>query len=172
MMEKLESERIILRPITVEDTADILRWRNSPHVMEHFIIREPLTEEVHKRWLKEKVAGGETEQFIIVLKENGKGIGSQYYQHIDRNRLSAEFGIFIGEKDEIGKGYGPETLELAIKHARDDMGLKSIELRVIADNDAAYKLYSGRGFKVIPGSTEKKVYDGKETEILHMELKL
>ena len=171
-MERLESERIILRPITAEDTADILRWRNSPHVMEHFIIREPLTEETHRRWLEEKVAKGLSEQFIIVLKENGKAIGTQYYQRIDREKLSAEFGIFIGEKDEMGKGYGPEVLELAIKHARDDMGLKSIELRVIADNEAAYKLYSGYGFKVIPGSTEKKVYDGKETEILHMELGL
>lgn len=171
-MERLESERIILRPITADDTADILRWRNSPHVMDHFIIREPLTEEIHRRWLEEKVAKGLSEQFIIVLKENGKAIGTQYYQRIDREKLSAEFGIFIGEKDEMGKGYGPEVLELAIKHARDDMGLKSIELRVIADNEAAYKLYSGHGFKVIPGSTEKKVYDGKETEILHMELGL
>lgn len=172
MMERLESKRIILRPITVEDTADILRWRNSPHVMEHFIIREPLTEEVHRDWLENKVAKGLSEQFIIIVKDSGKAIGSQYYQRIDREKKSAEFGIFIGEKEETGKGYGPEVLELAIEHARDDMGLKSIELRVIADNEAAYKLYSGHGFKVIPGSTEKKVYDGKETEILHMELKL
>ena len=172
MMDRLESERIILRPITADDTADILRWRNSPHVMEHFIIREPLTEEVHKRWLKEKVAGGEAEQFIIILKENGKAIGTQYYQRIDKNRKSAEFGIFIGEKEEVGKGYGPEVLELAIRHAREDMGLKSIELRVIADNEAAYKLYSGHGFKILPEYTEIKEYNGQEAKILHMELKL
>ena len=171
-MERLESERIILRPITAEDTADILRWRNSPHVMEHFIIREPLTEETHKRWLEEKVAKGLSEQFIIVLKENGKAIGTQYYQRIDRDKLSAEFGIFIGEKAEMGKGYGPEVLELAIKYAREDMGLKTVELRVIADNEAAYKLYTNHGFKIRPELTETKEYNGQEAQILHMELEL
>ena len=172
MMGILESERIYLRPITAEDTADILRWRNSPHVMGHFIIREPLTEEVHRNWLKEQVGKGFVEQFIIIVKESGRAIGSQYFHHIDRKAATAEFGIFIGEEDELGKGYGADVLSLAIRHAREDMMLKTVTLRVLADNEAALRTYTGHGFVNLPQEAEKKVYDGKEETIYHMELVL
>ncbi|MBR6256383.1 MAG: GNAT family N-acetyltransferase [Lachnospiraceae bacterium] len=170
MMDRLESERILLRPITADDTADILRWRNAPHVMEHFIIRTPLTEQQHLNWLKEQVGKGYVEQFIIVVRESGRAIGSQYFHHIDREKKTAEFGIFIGEPDALGKGYGPEVLDLALRHAREKMGLKTVTLRVIADNEVACKLYSGRGFKLIPESTQTREYNGREEKIYHMEL--
>ena len=169
-MDILEGDRIILRPITVEDTEDILRWRNSRHVMEHFIIREPLTEEMHKKWLREQVAAGTVEQYVIVVKESGRGIGSQYFQHINREEHTAEFGIFIGDKDELGKGYGREVLDLSLKHARDDMKLKSVSLRVIDDNDVAYKLYLSRGFKLKTGHTVMFDHEGVNKKILYMEL--
>ena len=150
----------------------IPRWRNAPHVMEHFIIRTPLTEGEHLNWLKDKVGKGFVEQFIIVLKESGRAIGSQYFHHIDRERKTAEFGIFIGETDVLGKGYGTEVLDLALKHARENMGLKTVTLRVIGDNEVAYKLYGSRGFKLIPESTQTREYDGREEKIYHMELVL
>ena len=170
MMDILEGERVILRPISEEDTADILRWRNSRHVMEHFIIREPLTEEMHKKWLREQVAAGHVEQYVIIVKESGHGIGSQYFQRINREDHSAEFGIFIGEKEELGKGYGREVLDLSLRHARDDMKLKRVSLRVLDDNDVAYRLYVSRGFKPKPGSAGTAGHEGINKKIIYMEL--
>ncbi len=166
----LESERIYLRPITEADTPDILRWRNSPHVKEHFILRDPLTGEVHAEWLKNVVGRGLAQQYIIIVKESGRPIGSQYFHHIDREAATAEFGIFIGEKDELGRGYGTEVLKLAIRHAREDMKFKKITLRVLSGNEAALKIYTAQGFVNLPGEAEKKAYDGKEETIYHMEL--
>ena len=170
-MRLLESNRLYLRPVTADDTDDILRWRNADHVMEHFIIRTPLTRQAHEQWLKEQVGKGYVEQYVIIVKENGRGIGSQYFHHIDRERLTAEFGIFIGERDALEKGYGSEVLDLSLKHAREDMGLKSVTLRVIADNEVACKLYQGRGFVLCPELTQTVDHDGKEDKIYHMELK-
>ena len=171
MIKRLESNRLYLRPISADDTADVCRWRNAPHVMEHFIIRTPLTEEVHRQWLSEKVEKGLVEQYIIVVKDGGRAIGSQYFHHIDREKATAEFGIFIGEPDAVGKGYGPEVLDLSLKHAREDMGLKSVSLRVIAGNEVAYRMYTLRGFKIIPELTQIRDYEGREEKIYHMELK-
>ena len=42
-------ERVILRPITAEDTPRIVAWRNDPEVLCHFIYRGPFTEAIHSR---------------------------------------------------------------------------------------------------------------------------
>ena len=119
----------------------------------------------------EKVEKGLVEQYIIVVKDSGRAIGSQYFHHIDRAKATAEFGIFIGEPDAVGKGYGPEVLDLSLKHAREDMGLKSVSLRVIAGNEVAYRMYVLRGFEIIPELTQIRDYEGREEKIYHMELK-
>ena len=69
-MEELKTiigEKVILRPITREDTPRIVRWRNTPSVVKNFIFREPFTEEMHNRWLDTKVASGEVIQYIKTL---------------------------------------------------------------------------------------------------------
>lgn len=50
---------IAIRPITAEDTENIVRWRNSPSVMQNFIFRIPLTPEGHMHWFENRVQTGE-----------------------------------------------------------------------------------------------------------------
>ena len=42
-MRILEGKKIILRPITIEDTDLIVKWRNNQNVLKNFIFREHLT---------------------------------------------------------------------------------------------------------------------------------
>ena len=70
-MEKLPiltGEKVVLRPITDADTDNIVRWRNTPSVRDNFIFRQTFTPEMHRNWLKTKVATGEVVQYIIVDK--------------------------------------------------------------------------------------------------------
>ena len=83
---------------------------------------------------------------VIGLKQSGEEIGSQYYKDIDKENKTAEYGIYIGREDMLGKGYGSEVMELALEYARSDMGLKEISLRVLESNARARKVYEGRGF--------------------------
>ena len=145
-MEKSES-RIELVPITKNDTPLIVKWRNNENVRRNFIFQEKFTEEIHNNWMDTKVATGEVVQFIIKLKENNKFIGSVYFRDIDYEKKEAEYGIFIGEDDERGKGYGTEAAKLAIQYAFDNLKLKSVFLRVFADNESAIKSYEAVGFK-------------------------
>ena len=145
-MNKLE-ERIRLEFITAKDTPLIVKWRNNENVRKNFIFQEKFTEKMHTNWLNTKVANGEVVQFIIRLKENNKPIGSVYFRDIDYEKGEAEYGIFIGEDDERGKGYGSEAAKTAIKYAFSELKLKSIFLRVFADNEFAIKSYESVGFK-------------------------
>ena len=48
-------ERVLLRPITAEDTPLIVKWRNTESVRRNFIFREPFTAEMHENWLRTRV---------------------------------------------------------------------------------------------------------------------
>ena len=164
-----ETDRITLRDITVDDTDNIIRWRNSKHVMDNFIQRTPLTKEVHLDWLKNKVAKGFVRQFIITEKATGQDIGSVYFRDIDNEKKEGEFGIFIGEEDRLGHGYGVEVQELAVRFATEEMGLRRIKLRVLADNIPAIKTYEKCGFIVVPDEKMDVDIEGTIRTVIFME---
>ena len=108
----LTGTAVTLRPITDADTDLIVKWRNTPSVVQNFIFRQTFTPEMHRSWLATKVATGQVVQYIIVDKADGKPVGSVYYRDIDNHNRSAEYGIFIGEESARGKGLGTETARL------------------------------------------------------------
>lgn len=145
---KLECEEsIYLRPITVEDTDNILKWRNKEDVKKFFIYQKEITKEAHHNWLETKVKSGEVEQFIIVEKYMERAIGSVYLQNIDYNHNKAEYGIFIGEEKLMGKGYGTIAAKRIIQYAFEELKLHRIYLRVYEENKRAIASYERAGFQ-------------------------
>jgi len=143
----ISGENILLQEINETYTPLILKWRNSESVMRNFIIQEPLTEEMHNMWLKNKVATGEVAQFIILIKDGLVPIGTVYLRDIDKVHDKAEFGIYIGENFQRGKGYGKESTQLICQYGFEVLNLHKIMLRVLAFNESAIKTYEHAGFK-------------------------
>jgi len=144
----LKSEgRIYLRPITIEDTDNVLRWRNGENVKPFFIYQEDITKEMHYNWLETKVKTGKVVQFIIVEEETDRGIGSVYIQDVDYNHKKAEYGIFIGEDNCSGKGYGTIAAKLMVQYAFEELKLHRVYLRVYEENKRAISSYEKAGFK-------------------------
>ena len=106
MEEKIDLGPVYLRPITMDDTERIVGWRNSDRVRKNFIFQKPFTVQGHIEWMETKVASGEVVQFILCETEGDRPVGSVYFRDIDRENNRAEYGIFIGEEDAAGKGYG------------------------------------------------------------------
>jgi UDP-4-amino-4,6-dideoxy-N-acetyl-beta-L-altrosamine N-acetyltransferase len=135
---------ITIRPIVREDTPHIIAWRNAPHVMENFIDRNPLDEDTHARWLTNHVDAGKVAQFIICA--DGVEVGSIYLRDIDPVHKKAEFGIFIGDDAQTGKGIGSQATRLIVDYGFRMLGLNKIFLRVLANNEAAVHCYEKAGF--------------------------
>lgn len=140
------NEQIYLRPINIEDTENVVRWRNSEHVRKYFIYQADFTVESHVRWMKEKVETGEVAQFIIVESDSQRDIGSVFLRDIDWVHNKAEYGIFIGEESAKGKGYGSLAAKKILEYAFDNLKLHRIYLRVLADNQRAIASYKKAGF--------------------------
>lgn len=136
---------ISIRPITTGDTQNIVKWRNSSFVRDNFIFRQELTASDHEKWMSTSVASGKAAQFIIVSDELGD-IGSVYLRDIDNVNRKAEYGIFIGEEDAVGKGIGTIAARLILKYAFEVLQLNRVFLRVFPENKGAIKSYEKAGF--------------------------
>ncbi len=143
-----EAERIYIRRITEDDTELIVNWRNREDVRGHFFFREKFTKEMHEKWLKEKIATGMVEQFVVCLKDNDRPVGSTYLRDIDRVNMTAEYGIFIGEADARGKGLGAESLKATMEYALNRLKLTKVIARAISDNLASIQIFVNYGFNI------------------------
>ncbi len=141
-------DSVRLRPITKEDTADVVRWRNTPQVQRSLFSRESLTAEQHLQWLQTKVETGACHQFIIVVQQDGAEfpIGTTFIKNIDRSNRKGEFGIFIGEDAARGKGYGALAMAQILRYAFTVLSLNKVTLSVFTDNASAVHLYEKLGF--------------------------
>lgn len=139
---RLRGKQVYLRPITTddEDTMKIIKWRNSPVVRPYFIYQEPFTMEGHKKWLEAVIIPEKGHQFIVCKKENDTPIGSIFLRDIDHKNRKAEYGMFLGEEAEKGKGIGCEIATLLSDFAFESLKLHKITARILADNKAS--LYS------------------------------
>ncbi|MCM1122527.1 MAG: GNAT family N-acetyltransferase [Eubacterium sp.] len=151
-----------LRLMTVEDTDRIVGWRNQDFVRKNFIYQKPFTKEGHLRWIKEQVETGHVVQFIICLAD-GKEIGSVYFRDIDQKAGTAEYGIFIGEEDALGCGYGSEAAKKALTYAFHTLKLDKVFLRFLSDNIGAQKSYLHAGFRMIDRKEQVQTLQGVRT---------
>lgn len=136
-MDRIYGEQVYLRPITEEDTDDIIRWRNSEAVRPYFIYQQPFTREGHLNWLENMIYSGKGYQFIVCRIEDDKPIGSTYFRDYDKEHNKVEYGMFLGENDEKSKGIGTEIYKLSLQFAFEVLDVHKVYSRILADNIAS-----------------------------------
>lgn len=185
----MSAEKVYLRPITAADTAKVVNWRNKDFVRKNFIYQEPFTEEGHRAWLREQVETGHVAQFIICVGDaDGSGnarlqsadameierddreIGSVYLRDIDREAGTAEYGVFIGEEDALGRGYGTVAAKLALAYGFTTLQLQKIFLRLLENNEGARRSYVKAGFRMIEDRRDSVTLEQGEEKVLFMEI--
>ncbi len=98
-------------------------------------------------------------------------IGSVYLRDIDREKKKAEYGIFIGEEDALGRGYGVRAAKLMLEYGFNTLHLEKIFLRVLEDNAGARKSYTKAGFQVIENKRESVELEQGVRNVLFMEVR-
>lgn len=162
------TEKVYLRLMETDDTEKIVTWRNRDFVRRNFINQELFSKEGHWAWIRNQVEPGHVVQFIICLSD-GREIGSVYFRDIDREIGIAEYGIFIGEEDALGCGYGTQAAKAALEYAFTELRLDKIFLRFLSDNIGAQKSYEHAGFRMTD-RTETVLTKQGEREVCFMEI--
>ncbi len=125
MERRIETERLILRTVTLEDAEAIFRWTSDPDVNRYMIYPLHQDIEVTREWLKSRDTDGkDTYDLGFVLKETGElvGMGGIYYKE--------ELDIWnIGynlRKDCWGRGLVPEAMKAIIDYVDKEKGVRAI----------------------------------------------
>ena len=105
---------------------------------------------------------------IICETATDRPVGSVYIRDIDKTHQKAEYGIFIGEPQARGKGYGTAAAQLMIKYCFEELQLHRLFLRVYAENIQAIRSYEKAGFVKEAHLREDVCIDGKYHDIVLM----
>jgi UDP-4-amino-4,6-dideoxy-N-acetyl-beta-L-altrosamine N-acetyltransferase len=145
-MALLEGEKVRLREMREADVEHVVRWRNDPEVLGMLFSYRPLSEQEQREWFS-KLPGDRTRVNFIVETLSGRPVGQAGFASLDHRDRRAELGVVIGEREEQGRGLGTDTVRLLVGYGFRELNLHRIDLRVLAGNDRALKLYRGLGFR-------------------------
>ena len=150
MSHIIQCERIFLRPLEATDAELYRRWRADALPMALAGWRDPAPMSLAavqariERLAKDQ--GDYLYNFVICLLADERPIGEVMLADVDRRNGSAEVGIFIGEPEEWGKGYGTEALRALVDFGFGELRLERIGLEVDPDNQRAIRSYEKCGF--------------------------
>ena len=167
--KKLEGEKVYLSPINLDDYETYVKWLNNPRITQFLSTNDSLITLSNEKELLEKIANEEF-TYAIVRKEDDTLLGNVGLLRIDYKDGKASLGIFIGEEDNLSKGYGSEAIKLITGFAFNELRLHNIDLTVHADNARAIKAYTKCGFVEYGRRHEALYYNGKYIDLVHMEL--
>ncbi|MCL2637415.1 MAG: GNAT family N-acetyltransferase [Oscillospiraceae bacterium] len=170
--KKIPGERVYLSPYngSDEEVESFTKWLNDSAVtdglgdthMQYNLPNERL-------WLEDIMKKGEP-AFAIVLAETDEIIGSMALMEIKQVHGSATVGIFIGEAEHRGKGYGTEAMKLLVGYGFDVLNLCNIMLNVYEFNENAQKSYLKVGFKEIGRRRKAHYLNNARHDIIFMDI--
>lgn len=120
------------------------------------------------QWLLRPASG--VHRYAIVLFDHNRMIGSISLHDINHLNRNAFIGIFIGEAEHRGKGYGTEAIRLILEYGFKTMNLRNIMLSVHADNVAEITCYKKVGFRESSRRREWIFKNGKYIDVIYMDL--
>ncbi len=143
----MTDDTMALRPATIEDLPLLQRWDEQPHVIESdpnddWGWEHELTQEHDWR-----------EQLVATV--NGRPVG--FIQIIDPAREETHYwgdcgpnlraiDIWIGEAEDLGKGYGTVMMQLALDRCFADPSVEAVVIDPLFDNVRARRFYERLGF--------------------------
>lgn len=143
-------EKTVLRALTESDIQTTLSWNNQEDIKDLYAGHPfPVNIEMEREWYERIIKSNiPTTVFGIELKGDKKLIGLTFLKNINFIHSKAEFALFIGDKNERGKGYSKEATLQTLSFAFNQLGLNRVYLFVQFNNKAAIKLYEKTGFQI------------------------
>ena len=167
--KKLEGKNVYLSPMHVDDAEMYAKWLNDPEIVKYLSLRNGLVSIYGERDYIEKFSKVEF-NLCIVKCDNDELIGNIGLGELDYKNGTAELGIFIGEQENLGKGYGTEAIKLLTNYAFQELRLHSIYLRTYDINERAVKAYEKCGFKEFGRRHDGVFLNGEYHDVIYMEL--
>lgn len=147
---QLETDRLILRPLKVEDAESMYENWATSEVATKYVTWEPYKciEPIIERFqnMQKEYENKEIYDWGIVLKENNCLIGEISFVGMTRDMKTAELGYIIGE-NWWGNGYVVEATKAVMQFSFETLGLHRIQAMYDVRNPASGRVMEKLGMK-------------------------
>ena len=163
-------EKVRLREYRKEDITKAWKYINDPETKKLLNPRIPfpITLDEETKWIEGLSSSKDEYNFAIETLEDEKYIGGCGINAVDWKNSVATVGIFIGDKECWGKGYGTDAMKVLMTFVFEQMNIHKIKLNVFSYNERAIKSYEKCGFKVEGRLRQELFRDGKYCDELVM----
>ena len=167
--KKLEGKLVYLSPVDPDDAPIFTRWLADLEVTKYLTMSHLILSLTSEKDFLTKMATG-NDNFTIVDAATDKPLGACGFVGPDPIHRTAEIGIFLGEKEFWGRGYGTDALNLLLDFGFNVRNFHNILLRVKAFNVRAIKSYEKAGFRVIGVRRECDLHGETYGDTVYMDL--
>ena len=147
----IESDRLILSALTLDDEEDLLEYQSDPMVVRY--IPWPPRTRLQVREAIEKVLVPRTfdsdNDFLVFawrLKDGGKVIGQSNISIQSKEHSRAEIG-WVVHPDFVGQGFATEATRALINYAFDTLKFHRVVAYIDQRNDSSVKLAERLGMR-------------------------
>ncbi|HRF93713.1 MAG TPA: GNAT family protein [Aggregatilineales bacterium] len=157
----LKGEKVHLAALNRDDLPTYQKWFANPEFL-RLLTNDPAmphTQERHIKWLDENTKSTSNSEYPFSIRalDDNRIVGGCSIEIANWASRHGEVGIFIGDPDDWGKGYGSDAMNILIRFGFMELNLHHISLNVFSYNPRAIKSYEKVGF----------VHEGKRREALY-----
>jgi [ribosomal protein S5]-alanine N-acetyltransferase len=146
----LETERLLLRPLTPDDAVTVARLAGSREIAHTTIsIPHPYSENQAREWIMAhtgQFATGKEIVFGVVTGEDAQLIGAVGLREIDAEHSQAELGFWIAVQ-AWGKGYATEATRRVIRYAFEELKLNRVYAHHMVRNPGSGQVLEKLGMR-------------------------
>jgi ribosomal-protein-alanine N-acetyltransferase len=159
---QLETDRLLLRQVKLDDNQAIFDYYTDPLVTEYFM--EPLTDPQKAQAIAQEYAGYDSVNtgivWAITLKPNPTLIGTCGYETFSRYDKRGEIGYDLARK-YWGQGIAKEALRAIIEYSFADLDLNRIQAYVLAENTRSIRRLESLRFAAEGVLRDYRWFNGK-----------
>lgn len=162
----LETERLRLRPFTLDDEAEVFALVSHPEVARFVRFeahRTPAETRAFLQSAQQHYHRSDPFSWAIVRREDERVIGSCGFVSQAGERQSAEIGYWLG-KPYWGKGYAAEAARALVRFGFEQMNLERVEAKCFVENRAGQRVIEKLGMR-FEGTDRSEMIKGEYPEL-------
>lgn len=143
----LKGDLVFLRAPEPGDIPMIARLENHPDSRQTLFYALPTTHQQQQEKTEAQIRDPSTILLTICRIDNQDPIGQTAFVRIDWIGRMGTFYLGIADKENRSKGYGSEATRIMVDYAFQTLNFNRLELKVAAENTAAFNVYKKAGFR-------------------------
>jgi len=153
-LQVLKGKKIQLRAIEPEDLEIIYRWENDSSVWPLSNTLAPFSRFIIKQFIENSHQDIFTSKQLRLMidridDEKVETIGTIDLFDFDPAHKRAGIGILIASKEDRGKGFASEALDILIGYSFTSLQLHQLYCNITTDNTESIQLFNSKGFQLV-----------------------